>query len=71
MRKRLKQLEKNTHIYEDLKLSDEEEPIELPTNPKKVLCPKCNEGELYVVMSLDDKDIVGCTSCHHRKSIKK
>lgn len=70
LRKRLKQLEKNHHIYEDLKLNDEPEEIEI-RKPKKILCPSCNEGELFVAMSFDDKDIIGCTSCHYKKSIKK
>jgi hypothetical protein len=70
LRKRLKQLEKSSHIYEDLKLSEDIEE-EVKVKPKKSSCTSCGEGEIKVIMDFEDKYIVACTDCHFKKSIKK
>lgn len=73
LRKRLKQLEKNSHIYEDLLLEDEESPEKELEVKKvtKIYCPECSNGTLEIVMSFDDKDIFSCTECHFKKSVKR
>lgn len=72
LRKRLRQLEKNKHIYNDLKL-DYDELITDEDKGKESLvikCPKCHIGHLQST-DLGIKLLTTCNSCLYRKTTLK
>jgi tRNA(Ile2) C34 agmatinyltransferase TiaS len=70
LRKRLKQLEKNEHIYADFKLDDEEIDLEPEVKSKKSKCDQCGDGEIQE-LNIAGRLIYKCNSCSYRsKAIK-
>lgn len=71
LRKRLRQLEKNKHIYNDLKL-DYDELIEANNKQENIRgpikCPKCLIGHLNST-DLGIRMLIICNSCLYRKTI--
>lgn len=73
LRRQLKESTKLKHHYdnivdeyEEYVAEEKEEEIQ-----KVAKCPKCFEGNLNLVMDLNDKDIFACSSCEFKKVIKK
>ena len=69
LKKRLNELERSKHVYEEMKL-DEEIDAEIgqkeASNPR---CPDCFKGEL-VSTDMGPGTLISCTGCIYRKFIR-
>jgi hypothetical protein len=66
LQKRIRQLEKTEHMYEDVIFGDKDEVIEEAI--KEELCIECGKGRLKVFNVLD-RIFVECNVCDYRKKI--
>jgi len=62
LRKRLKELERQAHFYEET-IDDVAEDIDLDT------CPKCQKGQT-VVIDLKHLILVSCNQCEYKERLK-
>lgn len=67
LKKRLRQLEKNKHIWEEY-LVEEEDRSERKQN-KQDMCPECGDGTL-VYVDLGIKHLFSCSVCTYRTKAK-
>lgn len=68
LRQRIKQLEKQEHIFEQ-ELSTAGEPEELPIGKQQVLCEDCSKG-YYLELDLNGKIYGTCQTCGYHKRLK-
>lgn len=68
LQRELKYYERREHHFEEIVLKEEDN--ELVEISKKIVCTDCGKGELTVVLSLHDKNILECNLCYFRKAIK-
>lgn len=66
LRKRLRQLEKNRHVWQQNQL-DDEDPIEDIKPMEEHKCDHCEYGVL-IFTDLGIKTLVSCSSCLYRKT---
>ncbi len=69
LKRRLRQLEKNKHIWEEYLLEDEDQEVKKDTKEQR--CPECGEGILSYV-DLGIKHLMCCNQCKYRtKAVDK
>lgn len=67
LKKRIRQLEKNEHLYEEVILGDKDAAFEevYPTEP---LCLDCGKGKIKTINILD-RIFEECDTCSYRKKV--
>lgn len=66
LKKRIRQLEKNEHMYEEVILGDKE--VAFEETVREEPCFECGKGKLKVFNVLD-RIFVECNICNYRKKI--
>lgn len=67
LKKRIRQLEKSEHLYEDVILGDRDAAMEEAV--KEDTCSSCGKGKLKIINVLDKYIFEECSICEHRKKI--
>lgn len=65
LKKLVRQLQKNAHIYNNIKDLVEDPPDE---EDEKIICNECGKGEVKI-LDLGNRQVITCTICDHRKVI--
>lgn len=69
LKRRLKELERNQHMYDQFGLGDpEEEPVQEIAPTLMADCEECGKGHMNLTIDLGFKKIYDCPVCGHRKA---
>lgn len=70
LRRKVKDLEKYSHQYEDVIENHLMDEPEMEIVEKAAICPSCKKGNLKITLNWENMQIFDCDQCDFRKTVK-